>query len=69
MNFQRSRIVQNIVSYGGIHTEMTLSVELKRNLGESEMTFINAFEENPATIATVTHFIFDKGQWRGRRPL
>lgn len=48
---------------------MTLSVELKRNLGESEMTFINAFEENPATIATVTHFIFDKGQWRGRRPL
>ncbi|MGG0849116.1 PIN-like domain-containing protein [Peribacillus simplex] len=50
----------NIVSYGGIHTEITLSVELKRKLEDSEVTFIKNFKENTSNIATVTHFILDK---------
>lgn len=53
----------NIISYGGIHTEITLSVELRRNLEENEVTFINAFKENPSAIATVTHFIVDKEEY------
>lgn len=44
----------NVVSYGGIHTELTLSIELKRNIDDNEVTFINTFKENPSTIASVT---------------
>ncbi|MED4853708.1 hypothetical protein P9386_18040 [Caldifermentibacillus hisashii] len=53
----------NVVSYGGIHTELTLSIELKRNIDDNEVTFINTFKENPSTIASVTHFITDKEKY------
>ncbi|MEH7154701.1 PIN-like domain-containing protein [Neobacillus drentensis] len=53
----------NVISYGGIHTEITLSVELKRKIVEGEVTFLSSFKENPFNIATVTHFIFDKVEY------
>ncbi|MCW8787876.1 MULTISPECIES: PIN-like domain-containing protein [Bacillus] len=50
----------NVISYGGIYTEVTLSVELKRKLEDNELTFIKDFKENTSNIATITHFILDK---------
>lgn len=50
----------NVISYGCIYTEVTLSVELKRKLEDNELTFIKDFKENTSNIATITHFIFDK---------
>lgn len=50
----------DIVSYGSIQNEITLNIELKRKLEDSETSFITAFKENPFMIAVVTHFINDK---------
>src|SRR5690606_29067570 len=50
----------NILSYGAIHTEMTLSIELKRKSEDSETIFIEKFKENPSSISAVTHYLLDK---------
>lgn len=50
----------NIVSYGTIIAEMTLNVELRRSLEDSETNFIEKFTENPTNISTVTHYVLDK---------
>ena len=62
-NYLQVPYSSNVVSYGGIHTELTLSIELKRNIDDNEVTFINTFKENPSTIASVTHFITDKEKY------
>jgi len=49
-----------VISYGGIYTELTLSVELKRKLEDNELTFIKNFKENTPEVVTITHFILDK---------
>jgi hypothetical protein len=53
----------HVISFGGIYTEVTLSVELKRKLEDNELTFIKNFKENTANVATITHFILDKERY------
>lgn len=53
----------DLISYGIIQTELTLNVELKRKLEDSEVTFINNFKENTSDTITATHFIIDKEQY------
>lgn len=65
--YQTVSLYSNILSYGVIHTEMTLSVELKRSLEDSETSFIKKFRENSSDISTVTHYTLDKVNyiWEG----
>ncbi len=53
-------LFRNFAIYGGIHTEIISSVELKRKLEDSEVTFIKDFKENHPNIYTITQFILNK---------
>ncbi|PGE31568.1 PIN-like domain-containing protein [Bacillus wiedmannii] len=52
-----------IESHGSIYTDVTVGVELRRKLEETEELFIDNFKKNPATLTKVTHCITENEEY------
>ncbi|EPC8408884.1 TPA: hypothetical protein ROY06_004654 [Bacillus cereus] len=52
-----------IMSYGTLYTDVIIGIELTRESTDNEVSFINNFKEDSATVAKVTHVITENEKY------
>ncbi|GAB2553068.1 PIN-like domain-containing protein [Gracilibacillus alcaliphilus] len=53
----------SILSYGSIHSDIVLNIELKRKLTEDEKTFIDKFKDNYSDFITIAHYTAETAKY------